>query len=107
LASGCIGHASGPVLRGSHALLGKPHFLQSSNMLLSSSDSLTRLRGGADTEPESKAYTGFEHSIKFTKAADTILGEDDPNRLRATMSCGHAVDPEALTAYTRSALHLV
>ena len=41
------------------------------------------------------------YGIKFTDAPDAILG-DDTGSLRAILSCGHAVDPNSLTAYCRS-----
>ena len=44
-------------------------------------------------------YRHFE--IKFTDAPDAILGENN-GKLRALLSCGHAVDPNSLTAYCRS-----
>ena len=49
-----------------------------------------------------KHYDPFrDFGIKFTDAPDAILGENN-GQLRALLSCGHAVDPNSLTAYCRS-----
>uniref|UniRef100_A0A4W3JM44 Si:ch211-212k18.15 n=1 Tax=Callorhinchus milii TaxID=7868 RepID=A0A4W3JM44_CALMI len=56
---------------------------------------------GQQTE---KQYDPNDQTLKFVKGKDEITGDDDPNTLRAEMSCGHAVDPNSLTAWCRSLL---
>jgi len=40
--------------------------------------------------------------VELTEEPDMITFDDDPDDLRAKMSCGHAIGPESLTAYCRS-----
>ncbi len=40
--------------------------------------------------------------IKFVHKADAITGDASRDMLRAELSCGHAVDPNSLTAWCRS-----
>ena len=59
------------------------------------------IKHGDEIEIE-KHYDPFKHfEIKFTDAPDAIMG-DTNGKLRALLSCGHAVDPNSLTAYCRS-----
>jgi hypothetical protein len=59
------------------------------------------IKNDAEIEIE-KHYDPYKHfGIKFTDAPDAILG-DNTGSLRAILSCGHAVDPNSLTAYCRS-----
>ncbi|XP_078420646.1 E3 ubiquitin-protein ligase RNF19B-like [Cetorhinus maximus] len=52
-----------------------------------------------------KRYDPNDATLKFVKGKDEITGEyDDPDTLRAEMSCGHAVDPNSLTGWCRSLL---
>ena len=50
-----------------------------------------------------KYYNKDKHfGIKFVRMADAITGDDNTDVLRAELSCGHAVDPNSLTAWCRS-----
>ncbi|XP_060690237.1 uncharacterized protein LOC132821587 [Hemiscyllium ocellatum] len=51
-----------------------------------------------------KRYDPDDRTLKFVKRKDEITGDDDPNILRAEMSCKHAVDPNSLTGWCRSLL---
>ncbi|XP_067898177.1 uncharacterized protein si:ch211-212k18.15 [Heterodontus francisci] len=55
-------------------------------------------------EQTEKSYDPNDHTLKFVKRKDEITGDDDPNILRAEMSCKHAVDPNSLTGWCRSLL---
>ncbi|XP_039631226.1 uncharacterized protein LOC120542685 [Polypterus senegalus] len=59
-----------------------------------------------DTQPQEteKRYNPKDTFLKFVRKRDDITLDDDPNTLRAEMSCGHAVDPNSLTAWCRSLL---
>jgi hypothetical protein len=59
--------------------------------------------GGAGLGKRARAYTGEESpdEVSLTRLPDTILGEDDADTWRGVMSCGHAVDPEALFNYAK------
>lgn len=54
--------------------------------------------------PEEKQYNPSDLSIHFTDKECSITGDKDTPSGRAVMSCGHAVDPNALTAWCRSLL---
>ncbi|XP_013407007.1 probable E3 ubiquitin-protein ligase ARI8 [Lingula anatina] len=58
-----------------------------------------RLNGG-----QAKRYDQKLHSSFLTKEADVITGDDDPDSWRGKMSCGHAVDPDMLTGYSKHEL---
>ncbi|XP_060690231.1 uncharacterized protein LOC132821585 isoform X2 [Hemiscyllium ocellatum] len=49
-----------------------------------------------------KCYDPRDSTLKFVNRKDEITGDDTPNVLRVEMSCGHAVDPNSLTAWCRS-----
>ena len=53
---------------------------------------------------DQKQYRDSDISIQFTDKKCEITGDDDTQATRALMSCGHAVDPNALTAWCRSLL---
>ncbi|XP_064198314.1 E3 ubiquitin-protein ligase RNF19B [Anguilla rostrata] len=54
-------------------------------------------------EPE-KRYDPADRTLRFVTRQDDITLDDDPDSLRAEMSCGHAVTPQSLTAWCRSLL---
>ncbi|KAG5846239.1 hypothetical protein ANANG_G00147690 [Anguilla anguilla] len=54
-------------------------------------------------EPE-KRYDPADRTLRFVTRPDDITLDDDPDSLRAEMSCGHAVTPQSLTAWCRSLL---
>ncbi|XP_043557925.1 uncharacterized protein DDB_G0292642-like isoform X1 [Chiloscyllium plagiosum] len=49
-----------------------------------------------------KRYDPRDSTLKFVNRKDEITGDDTPDILRVEMSCGHAVDPNSLTAWCRS-----
>ena len=52
-----------------------------------------------------KVHDKSDVTLKFTDKPDAILGTSDPDDpKRVEMSCGHAVDPNSLTAWCRSLL---
>ncbi|XP_072542896.1 uncharacterized protein [Salminus brasiliensis] len=55
------------------------------------------------TEDE-KRYDPADTTLRFVPRPDDITLDDDPDNLRAEMSCGHAVTPQSLTAWCRSLL---
>ncbi|XP_030636784.1 ankyrin repeat and IBR domain-containing protein 1 [Chanos chanos] len=56
-------------------------------------------------QQEEKRYDQRDTTLKFvTRPDDISMLDDDPNTLRAEMSCGHAVTPQSLTAWCRSLL---
>ncbi|XP_062849644.1 uncharacterized protein si:ch211-212k18.15 [Trichomycterus rosablanca] len=56
------------------------------------------------TETEKCYDPARDGGIKFVTRRDDITLDDDPNTMRAEMSCGHAVTSESLTAWCRSVL---
>nr|XP_023692244.1 E3 ubiquitin-protein ligase HEL1-like [Paramormyrops kingsleyae] len=56
------------------------------------------------TQQELKRYNPWDRTLKFVNRRDDITLDDDPETLRAEMSCGHAVSPESLTAWCQSLL---
>uniref|UniRef100_UPI00398EEB9C uncharacterized protein n=1 Tax=Pristiophorus japonicus TaxID=55135 RepID=UPI00398EEB9C len=57
-----------------------------------------------EQEQTEKRYDPDDRTLKFVKRKDEITGDDEPNILRAEMSCKHAVDPNTLTGWCRSLL---
>ncbi|KPP67366.1 putative E3 ubiquitin-protein ligase RNF144A-A [Scleropages formosus] len=55
-------------------------------------------------QEQEKRYDPGDSTLKFVTRPDDITLDDDPNTLRAEMSCGHAVTPQSLTAWCRSLL---
>lgn len=50
-----------------------------------------------------KYFDMYKHfGLKFVNKEDAITRDDDTSILRAELSCGHAVDPNSLTAWCRS-----
>ncbi|XP_035639608.1 uncharacterized protein LOC118392081 [Oncorhynchus keta] len=56
------------------------------------------------TTEQQKRYDPKDTTLKFVTRQDDITLDDDPDSLRAEMSCGHAVTPQSLTAWCRSLL---
>ncbi|KAG7462165.1 hypothetical protein MATL_G00199540 [Megalops atlanticus] len=55
-------------------------------------------------EQEKRYDPQRDSTLRFVTRQDDITLDDDPNTLRAEMSCGHAVTPQSLTAWCRSLL---
>lgn len=69
-----------------------------------------RVHGGGDRVPvppmvENKVHDINDLHLKFTDEPDAIMGySEEGDQKRVKMSCGHAVDPNTLTAWCRSLL---
>ncbi|CAB4414053.1 unnamed protein product [Rhizophagus irregularis] len=57
---------------------------------------VVRLPGGSNENYSS------DDGVELTNEPDMITWDDDPENLRAKMPCGHAINPESLTAFCRS-----
>ncbi|EXX59915.1 ubiquitin-ribosomal 60S subunit protein L40B fusion protein [Rhizophagus irregularis DAOM 197198w] len=58
---------------------------------------VVRLPGGSNENSYSS-----DDGVELTNEPDMITWDDDPENLRAKMPCGHAINPESLTAFCRS-----